>query len=171
VTRTRNPDSKNKGLGKAPEVFETSEVFGTRRMRSGILGISRLAVFRTAFVAYWGFVTFLLLTPEPLEVLGLHEYAETLAGGYGRHFFLFAGLGLLGSLGRWPISTTMLGCLLGAYGVATEVVQAFVPRRTPELADVVEDLLGVAAGLAIGAAVAWLGRKSGRKPGRVLDSR
>ena len=140
-------------------------------MRSGILAISRLAVLRIAFVAYWSFVTFLLLTPHPLEILGLHEYAEALAGGYGRHFLLFAGLGLLASLGRWRISTTTLACLLGAYGVATEVLQAFIPPRTPELADAVEDLLGVAAGLAIGAAAVWLGLKSGRKPGRVLDSR
>ena len=139
-------------------------------MRSGILAISRLTVLRIAFVAYWGFVTFLLLTPHPLDVLGLHEYAETLAGGYGRHFLLFAGLGLLGSLGRGRISTAKLACLLGAYGVATEVVQAFIPPRTPELADMVEDLLGVAAGLAIGATAAWLGlneRKSkedGKRP-------
>jgi hypothetical protein len=138
-------------------------------MRSGILAISRLAVFRTVFVAYWVFVTFLLLTPEPLDVLGLDEYAGDLAGGYGRHFLLFAGLGLLGSLGRWRISTITLGCLLGAYGVATEALQGFIPPRTPDLFDVVEDLLGVAVGLAIGAAVVWLGLKSGRKPGRVLD--
>ncbi len=135
------------------------------------MAISRLAFLRIAFAAYWGFVTFLLLTPHPLDVLGLHEYAENLAGGYGRHFLLFAGLGLLGSLGRFRISTTKLACLLGGYGIATEVLQAFVPPRTPELADAVEDLLGVAVGLAIGAAAAWLGLKSGRKPGRAVDSR
>ena len=121
-----------------------------------------MAALRVAFVAYWGFVTFLLLTPDPLELLGLHQYAENLGGDFGRHFLLFAGLGLLGSLGRWPISTAALACLLAAYGLGTEVLQAFVPPRTPQLADAVEDVLGIAAGLAFGAAAARLGLHKGK---------
>jgi hypothetical protein len=97
-------------------------------------------------------VTYLLLTPHPLAFLGLRQLAETMAGGYGRHFFLFTGLSLLAFLGRWPISLTALACLLAAYGIGTEVLQALVPPRTPELADAIEDLLGIAAGLALGVA-------------------
>jgi hypothetical protein len=123
-----------------------------------------VAALRVAFVAYLSFVTLLLLTPDPLGLLGLRPYAETLGGDSGRHFLLFAGLGLLGSLGRWPISTAKLACLLAAYGIGTEVLQAFIPPRTPEAADAVEDLLGIAVGLAVGAAATrlWL-RKGGSK--------
>ena len=133
-----------------------------------MLTISRVVIFRTVLIAYWAFVTFLLLTPHPLEFLGLRQYAETLAGGYGRHFLLFTGLSLLAFLGRWPIPLAALACLLAAYGIGTEVLQAFVPPRTPELADAVEDLLGIAAGLALGVTAIRLRMHKGTENGRSI---
>ncbi len=43
--------------------------------------------------------------------------------------------------------------------VTTEILQFFVPLRTPRLSDVVVDCLGIAIGVALGASLAWLSRR------------
>ncbi len=74
---------------------------------------------------------------------------------------VFAGLALFGVASRWPISRTTLACLLAGYAVVTEGLQAFIPSRTPERADIVENLLGIAVGFVIYAAWARIQRPCG----------
>jgi hypothetical protein len=107
---------------------------------------------RVAFVVFAGFVTFLLLAAHPLELLGLSGYSGPLSSGLGQHVVLFTALSFLGVASRWPFPRTTLACLLAGYALATEGLQAFIPPRTPELADVAENVLGIAAGFAIYAA-------------------
>jgi len=49
------------------------------------------------------------------------------------------------------------------YGLATEGLQYFVPARTPELKDVLENLAGIAVGTALGWAL--IGRKRNAEAG------
>jgi VanZ family protein len=112
---------------------------------------------RVAFVAFAGFATFLLLAAHPFDLLGLAGYSATLSAGRGQHVLLFAVLAFLGVASRWPFPRTALACLLAGYALATEGLQAFVPPRTPELADVAENLLGIAAGFALYAACVRIG--------------
>jgi hypothetical protein len=103
-------------------------------------------------------VSFLLLTPHPLETLGLGGYSGTISTDRGQHAVIFAGLALFGTAGRWPISYAMLAGLLAAYAVGTEGLQSLIPSRTPEWADVVENLLGIAIGFglcAVWARIRW----------------
>jgi hypothetical protein len=101
---------------------------------------------------YAGFVSFLLLTAHPLQMLGLGACSGTLSAGRGQHAIIFLGLALFSTASRWPISRVTLASLLAAYGVGTEGLQAFIPSRTPEWADVVENLLGIVIGFAVCAA-------------------
>lgn len=65
------------------------------------------------------------------------------------HLICFAGLGGLAMFaqGALPRRATWGGLLLLA--VASEVLQGVVPGRTPELADLIQNLLGVAVGAGV----------------------
>lgn len=116
---------------------------------------------RLAFIAYAAFVSFLLLTPHPLQVLGLAKYSDSLSTGRGQHAIIFAGLALFGAGSRWPISRTSLVSLLAGYAVVTEGLQAFIPARNPDWADVAENLVGIAVGLAVCAVWMRIERRRG----------
>jgi VanZ family protein len=94
-------------------------------------------------------VSFLLLTPHPLETLGLGGYSEAISADRGQHAVIFVCLALFGAASRWPVSRTILGALLAAYAVGTEGLQSFIPSRTPEWADVGENMLGIAIGFGL----------------------
>jgi VanZ family protein len=127
------------------------------------------------WLAFWGpplawmaFIFFLSAQPRPDAVVPIaFEGDDTLA-----HLALYTALGFLlwraayrggGRLlerrpGRWTLA---IGC---AYAVSDEIHQAFVPVRSPQLADVTIDSVGVAFGIALG----WLafGRHVKRPPAR-----
>ena len=65
------------------------------------------------------------------------------------HFFLFAMLGFLVWASRLPVRPGLVLGLLVAYALVTESLQWFVPTRTVELLDYLENLLGLAAGGAV----------------------
>lgn len=61
------------------------------------------------------------------------------------HVLAYAALGLLGGVvSRWR--TLRLVLALGAYGAVLEMLQAFSPGRSPEVADAVADIIGVCLG-------------------------
>ena len=62
-----------------------------------------------------------------------------------------------GTWGTWGL--TVLAVL--AYGVSDELHQAFVPRRSPDVMDVLADLAGGALGAGLAAAVATRERRRG----------
>jgi VanZ family protein len=86
------------------------------------------------------------------------ERAPTLGmGDKVNHMAAFAALGFVAALALpagWR-ETAIASAVGLALGIFIEVVQAFLPTRTAELADVVGD----AVGLAIGMALLWLLRK------------
>ena len=105
-----------------------------------------MIVFRAALGLYLLVLSFLLLAPDPLTLLGF-------PGSPGAsslrlvHFALFAVLGFLAWASRWPLrSGTVLGLLVG-YALVTESLQWFIPTRTVELLDYLENLLGLVAGV------------------------
>jgi VanZ family protein len=106
---------------------------------------------RVACIAYLLLLTFLLVVPEPLRLFGITQLPGP-PSHRGAHFVLFAPFGLLAMASRWPLPRPWLvGTLLG-YAVLTELIQACIPNRAPELFDVIENILGLAAGMA----VCWL---------------
>ena len=97
---------------------------------------------RFVAIAYWPLLTLLLLVSDPYALLGISKLPGPL-GGIGTHFVLFGALGFLvtAAWGLRKVSILML-VLLVAYSAATELLQHFVPLRTPDLRDFVEDVAG-----------------------------
>ena len=68
------------------------------------------------------------------------------------HLVSFLLLAVLALLPRWPLPRWGIALLLAIYGGMTEIIQGFVPPRTPEWEDWFQDL----AGLALGVACCWV---------------
>lgn len=82
---------------------------------------------------------------------GWLDQAEFAAhGDKWTHAILFMALGCL-AMGAWRSRSLRLVWSLLGLAVATEVLQAWVPGRSPSLADALAD----AAGLAVGAGLGW----------------
>jgi len=69
------------------------------------------------------------------------------------HLLGFLVLAFLAFAARWPLPRWAVALVMVFYAAATELVQALLPHRTPELADWLQNL----AGIAIGAAICWPG--------------
>lgn len=84
------------------------------------------------------------------------------------HLLAFATLAVVASLAAWPWRGRAWRVAVGllAYGVFIETVQAQLPRRSAEWADLLADGAGIALGLMVVAAAAALAgvRSSGRRP-------
>lgn len=83
------------------------------------------------------------------------------------HFGLYA---ILGSALAWvrlerasPLPHVLLIVLGILYGLSDEIHQAYVPGRSPDIADLVADALGVIVGY--GLFLRWRGRAQGGNPG------
>jgi VanZ family protein len=113
-------------------------------------GLLLRRLIRPLCVAYWLFLTVLLVVPHPEATVGLKKIPWYPLGDIGIHFSAFCALTVLVFLARWPRPVTWRWILfLAAYGATTETVQAFVPCRSCELKDYVDNFLGVAAGTGI----------------------
>jgi VanZ family protein len=108
--------------------------------------------------AYFLALTYLLVVKRPLAFIesdpGLGALSRDLVPV--AHLVSFALLAVLTSAARWPIPRWGQWGLLVAYAMGTELVQAFLPWRTAELGDFLQDLAGIAAGLATWRLAAWL---------------
>jgi VanZ family protein len=120
---------------------------------------------RLLFVGYFAYLNLLLLTPDPFRMVGSSqrfahflEALEPLA--HGISFIVLTILALFAGrpLPRWTLLLGLVG-----YGALTEIMQKFVPHRTPEWKDWFQDILGVVIGFCIvwGLAKGW---KAMRKP-------
>ena len=103
---------------------------------------------RLVCAVYCLFVTLLLVAPDPLTLLGI-ERLPTPEGGRGVHFVVFALLAFVVHASRFPVHRGLTSALLVAYAVLTESLQGFVPSRSVEFLDLLENLLGLGAGTAI----------------------
>jgi VanZ family protein len=121
---------------------------------------SRLAPAITG--VYIAFLTYLLLTPEPLTLFfgasagEIHGAVEATVSGYTQHTISYA---VLTSLLVWTLSLRGNPSLLISAAVAfghallTEGLQRFVPNRHADLLDLLADLAGiVTVTAAVGAA-------------------
>ena len=102
---------------------------------------------------YFAFLTLLLVVRNPLDLFGHQEYvvAAFRLLSFMVHFLTFTLLGWLMLAARWPLRSDMLLVLLVVYAAVTELVQFFIPGRTPDMLDLAQDV----AGLALGATAWW----------------
>jgi hypothetical protein len=113
-------------------------------------------------IAYWILLTILLLVPHPAVLVGLHSVPIFPWGKFGIHTGFFTVLGLLTNFSRWPKRLDWrLIVSMAIYGITTEFLQRFVPPRTSQVIDGVENLLGIA----LGAGIYWLVLRVRRKAG------
>jgi VanZ family protein len=107
-------------------------------------------IIKLACWAYSTLLTVLLLTPNPAAVVGLKKIPWFPLGDIGMHFCAFFLLAILVHSTRWPkpLHWLWIVALLG-YGATTESLQAFVPFRSVELKDYLDNCLGVLAGSGI----------------------
>ena len=105
-------------------------------------------IIRLICTAYCSLLTLMLLLSDPLALLGI-ERLPGISPGRGVHFSCFAVLGFLALASRFPIRGVLLAGLLVGYAVATELLQWFVPQRTVERWDFIENLLGLTAAGAV----------------------
>jgi hypothetical protein len=117
-------------------------------------------VVRWACVAFWLFLTLLLLSPDPRALLGLERLADRLPNPKVAHVVCFTLLAMLVHASRFPLRRGLLVGMLVAYAASTEGLQYFVPNRTAALADVALNLSGLALGTVLWraagqAALAW----------------
>jgi VanZ family protein len=127
--------------------------------------VTRLAAQGTAFAVLFAVWTWKLVSPNPvpeevrtrLADLGLaYLVAKSLhLSGYA---FLTVLAATLPAPRRWRVG---LVALLYAHGVATEVIQTFVPNRTGKATDVLIDWAGITLGLL--AVRLWV-RRGGTRP-------
>ncbi|MCY2988364.1 MAG: VanZ family protein [Planctomycetota bacterium] len=116
-------------------------------------------------VAYAVLLTMLLLVPQPAKLLGLRRIPMLPWGDIGIHFTAFTILTLLVHCLRWPtrVRWPIVAALL-AYGLVIESLQVFVPSRSVELLDYLENMLGVAVGTGIYCLARRLIRSSSTSP-------
>ena len=126
----------------------------------------RRAIFRTcsriAFVAYFVLLTALLLTQDPVLIVGAPPTVlESVA-----HLLSFTVLSVLAMAASWARSVWLTGLGLVSYATATELLQGLVSRRTPEWGDWFQDV----AGVAIGIGVYWWATRAVDRLGRSSSS-
>jgi hypothetical protein len=101
--------------------------------------------------AYFIAFSVLLMTNLPTAALRSQPgIGKTLVGLYPlAHFVGFTLAGILALGSRWPAPRWAVLLGLVAYAAGTEAVQALVPRRTPELWDLLLNLAGLAMSILI----------------------
>jgi hypothetical protein len=106
------------------------------------------------FLLYLAVLTAGLLLENPFAVAGRGEsWLRHLYFGYFEpvgHFLAFSLLGLLASASRWPRRLTTRIVLLALYALGTEALQAWIPERTSELKDLVQNIAGGGVGVVLG---------------------
>lgn len=105
-------------------------------------------IIRILNICYWILLTALLVIPDPRRAAANVTLLAGVASLLGpvAHLLGTAGLTALALMARWPLSRRALFILLVGYALVTELVQAFLPTRTPELLDVVQNLVGIGLG-------------------------
>lgn len=96
---------------------------------------------------------------QPWLSEGINQIEALWPGGDTVHMVAFV---LLGVIARTALPAVRAGWIvLGAllFSVLTELLQFYVPGRTPLLADVRDNLLGLLLGLALATIAGWLVRR------------
>jgi hypothetical protein len=119
-----------------------------------------MILLRLLAAGYWLLVSLLLLVPNPAAIFFELRPAQVAASMRGVHGMAFLVLALLVQAARFPLRRSVQWAVLVGYALLVESLQWFVPRRTVELADYAENLLGLALGAALFAALSTWRRRS-----------
>jgi hypothetical protein len=105
---------------------------------------------RVICVGYVAFLTLLLLSSDPSRLIGVHGDLPWLLRAMlpAAHLISFLVLATLALAPRWPVPRWVIVLILAIYGGMTEITQGFLPPRTPEWTDWIQDLGGIAVGTA-----------------------
>ena len=111
--------------------------------------MQRLA--RIACLGYVVFLSALLFAPNPNKVISMSGELPAILHTLMpyAHLLSFSVLAVMMFMARWPMPKWGVVLCLALYGGATEIVQSFIPPRTPEWIDWFQDLGGVAVGVAM----------------------
>ncbi len=113
---------------------------------------------------YLAVLTYALLAENPFRMAGaseeearkvFHDYVAPIS-----HLLTFFAAGLLCALAFSRTSRLTIVAALVSYAFATEAIQYLVPGRTPDWADIVQDLVGLSLGTGLG----WLLRRKDQAP-------
>ena len=106
---------------------------------------------RIVCLGYMAFMTLLLLAANPASWIGVQGDLPWLLQKLlpVAHLLSFLVLTMLALWVRWPAPRWGIVLILVIYGGVMECIQGFVPSRTPEWADWLQDIGGVAIGVAI----------------------
>jgi hypothetical protein len=132
---------------------------------------------RIVCICYFIFLTLLLLTSDPARLIGMQGGLPWILQAMLplAHTISFLVLAMLALMTRWPVPRWSIVLILAAYAGMTEIIQGYVPHRTPELMDWFQDLVGIAVGAACCWAAAMLagmctGAKRSPEPPRSASS-
>jgi len=105
---------------------------------------------RITFLVYWIYLSILLLSRDPTLWIGSPGSVPALLKILMpiAHMLSFTVLSLLTFAACLPLPRWGILLFLAAYGGATEIIQGFIPPRTPDWADWFQDLGGIAVGFA-----------------------
>jgi hypothetical protein len=128
---------------------------------------------RFASLTYVGVLSVLLLTPmDSVASASLYWPNSALALLVpGVHFFAILLLGLLIFAARWPLPLWSAVSILAVYAVGTEGLQSFIPSRTPEFRDLVQNLGGLGVATAFWLACQSIRRLGGSRARAAIDLR
>jgi VanZ family protein len=105
---------------------------------------------RISFLVYWLYLSILLFSPHPERWIGasgnVPEFLQLLMPF--AHILSFTVLSLLTFAACLPLPRWGIFLSLAVYGGATEIIQGFIPPRTPKWADFFRDLGGISIGFA-----------------------
>ena len=110
------------------------------------------SLMRFVCIGYLIYLTALLWTANPERLVG-GELPGFLHGLLpAAHLLSFLVLAVLALVTRWPAPRWVIVVLLVIYGGMTEIVQGFLPPRTPDWMDWLQDM----GGIAVGAGSCWI---------------
>ena len=129
-------------------------------------------IMRIACLGYFVFLTLLLLTADPARLIVASGELPWILRALmpWAHLLSFSVLAVAMLLARWPVPRWSVVLILAMYGGATEIIQGFVPPRTPKWIDWFQDLGGLAGGAAICWIVALLTVRISHHIGQVVNS-
>lgn len=118
-------------------------------------------VIRAACIAYAVLLGLLLVSEDPSRVIGLYGRVPSIFRSLmpAAHVISFTVLAVLALWVRWPMARWGIVLILIVYGGMTEILQGFIPHRTPEWMDWFQDIAGIALGTVFCWIVAILGNR------------
>ena len=103
---------------------------------------------RVVCIGYFIFLTSLLLTSDPAQLIGIEGEWPWLLRllDPAAHLISFSVLAVLALMTRWPMPRWSIVLILAIYGGLTEIGQHFTVTRTPRWTDWLQDLIGIGLG-------------------------